>query len=109
MTNRLWRNNIFEVRWVELLLSASFPPQDYLGTEYLLLSAVQVSCAGGVNNTNTPPVHQFGMWAFQHFIIGHSVGGGAPFIPLKAASCCLEAKKTRFPGYENTWIADRAG
>lgn len=73
------------LRWVELLLPASFPPQDYLGTEYLLLSAVQSSRAGGVNNTNTPPVHPFGMWAFHHFITGHSVGGGAPFIPLKAA------------------------
>ena len=43
------------------------------------------------------------------FITGHSDGGGALFIPIKAAQSCFEAKKAWLPGYENTWIADRDG
>lgn len=38
---------------------------------------------------------------------GRSVGGGAPFIPLKAARCS-EAKEVRLPSYESTWITERA-
>ena len=38
------------------------------------------------------------------FITGHSVGGGAPFIIMKAAQRCFEAIKTRLPVYENTWL-----
>ena len=34
------------------------------------------------------------MWSIQGcFITGHIVGGGAPFIPMKAAQWCFEAKK----------------
>ena len=28
--------------------------------------------------------------------------GGAPFIPMKAAQCCIEAKKAWIPRYKNT-------
>ena len=39
-----------------------------------------------------------------YFITGHSVGGGALFIPLKAAQWCFEAKKAWLTSNENTWI-----
>ena len=32
---------------------------------------------------------------------GHPVGGGTPFIPMKAARWCFEAKKSQLPCYEN--------
>lgn len=35
----------------------------------------------------------------EPLITGHFIGGGGSFIPMKA----------RLPGYENTWIIDRAG
>lgn len=35
----------------------------------------------------------------EPLITRHIIGGGGPFIPMKA----------RLPGYENTWIIDRAG
>lgn len=42
------------------------------------------------------------------FIIGQWVGGGARFIPVKAAQRCFEAKEARLPGNENTLIIDKA-
>lgn len=42
------------------------------------------------------------------FISGRSVGGGATFVPMKAAPPC-EDKKARLPVYENIRITDRAG
>ena len=43
------------------------------------------------------------MWPSQGlYITGHSVGGGAPFIPKKAAQWCFEAKGAQLFRYENT-------
>lgn len=36
------------------------------------------------------------------FIIGHGVGGGAPFIPMKAAQWCFVVGEVRHPECENT-------
>lgn len=44
----------------------------------------------------------------ESFIYGPSVGGGATFVPMKAAAPC-EDKKARLPVYENIRITDRAG
>ena len=55
------------------------------------------------------------MWPIQGYITGHRVGGGAPFIPNKAAQWCFEAKKLNFPGMKipglpntpaNFWFSD---
>lgn len=45
-----------------------------------------------------------------HFItLLHSIRNKAPLILTKAAQWCFEAKKACLPGYEITWIVDRAG
>ena len=57
-------------------------------------------------------VHTYGRTSgvyWWHFITGHSVGGGALFITIKAAQWCFEANKAWLLSCENTWIADRAG
>lgn len=41
------------------------------------------------------------------FVSGPSVGGGATFVPMKAAPLC-EDKKAQLPVYENIRITDRA-
>lgn len=48
------------------------------------------------------------MQSIKDGLLADSVGGGAPFIPLKAAQWCFKAKKLDFLGINILGIADQA-